>query len=465
VVLVTAISAKAEDWAVCAGVNHYPHLRAGANLDGCVNDAKLFAEKLQQLGFHAPVILTDSQATKAGILSSITALKSHLHNGDRVVVYFAGHGTLATNGNAVILPSDAQDSSEINDIQVKDLYDAVKGLGGAEIQKTVVLDSCHSGGMIRGIPGLRSFHNLRPRLYVRTRDLDKSVPGTPGVKKWQETSANGGDDLTNVVRDVNPMGTSGICYFTAAQKNEVANETEVDGTQHGLFTYYLVGALQKSGELWRNVSAQVSGKVAGDTGYEQKPQLYPTSIMDRVVFGGTASAPAKPLGLDAIYNLSNPDPERITIKRYLEGSQPEQAPISVGSRNYFEIKVGRDGYLAVIGRDPTNQLDVLYPSTPTREALQVRAGQVIRIPGNVSHYMVPDAAGSDGVKAILFGSAEKALALLAPFKPATGDGYSSLTVEGASRAWKETADSNTGDDHFYTSEITTQIVPAANEGH
>ena len=458
-------AAHAEDVAICAAVNHYPNLRAGADLNGCVNDAQLFARKLGQFGFHAPIILDDSQATKAGILGKLSSLRGRLHAGDRLVFYFAGHGTLSSNGESVMLPSDAQDGSEANDIQVKDLYDAVKGVGGDDIQKTIVLDSCHSGGMVRGIAGLRGFKSLRPRFYVRTRDLNKPAKGRRDIKRWQETDTNGGDDLTNVVHDNDTPGMGGVCYFTAAQKNEVANETEVGGEEHGLFTYHLVNALKEAGSLWKDVSAEVSGKVWGATDYEQKPQLFPSSMMDKVVFGGSATPKPKPLGLDDIYNLSNPDPSIVALKRYLKGANPEVAPIEVASKNYFEIKVGQDGYLIVIGRDPNKDLDVLYPKTPTPDSMRVHAGQVIRLPGNVTHYMIPDTAGTDGIKAILFANPDKAQAMLQPFKADAGRGYKSLKIKSAARAWHEGGSEETGEVRFFTSEITTQIVPAVGAGH
>jgi hypothetical protein len=458
-----ALPGHAENCAVCIGVNRYPGLRAGANLTGCVNDARMFAGKLKQYGFAAPVVLADGTARKADILAKITAMKSRLHPGDRVVVFFAGHGTISSKGTAVILPSDALDGSEAHDLGVAELYRAVRGLGGDAIQKTVVLDSCHSGGMVRGLGGLRGARNLRPRLYVRTAALN--VPSGDGVatKKWQETPSSGGDDLKPVVGETAATPDhGGICYFTAAQKNEVANETVINGDTHGLFTYYLVRQLKGGGDLWRDVNAAVSDKVGDESDYEQKPQLYPTSALDSPVFGGAAVAAPKPLGLDAVYNLSCPNPAAVALRRL-----PDHAPIAVGSKNYFEITVGRDGYLVLLGRDPKNQLDVIYPKTPKTSEMAVHAGQTIRIPTNAQHFLVPDTVGSDSLKAILFTSAAKAEAMLKPFLDSAG-GYGSLSVAAAKKAWQETEDApvaatpaaSPSVNDFFTSELTTQIVAA-----
>src|SRR5437016_5583666 len=91
------------DTAVVIGVNHYGMLQH-ADLKGCVNDARAVAEGLRKYGFKV-VVLADDQATRQGILGAISQLKSS--SGERVVFYFAGHGTRGTNGRAVLLPSNA----------------------------------------------------------------------------------------------------------------------------------------------------------------------------------------------------------------------------------------------------------------------------------------------------------------------------------------------------------------------
>src|SRR5205823_13156173 len=77
------------DTAVVVGVNQYGMLQH-ADLKGCVNDARAIAEGLRKYGFKV-VVLADDQATRQGILGVISQLKST--GNERVVFYFAGHGT------------------------------------------------------------------------------------------------------------------------------------------------------------------------------------------------------------------------------------------------------------------------------------------------------------------------------------------------------------------------------------
>lgn len=461
-------SAHAEDYAVCIGVNQYTQLRPGANLRGCDADATLFADALRACGFSKGNIhiLMDGAAKKKDILDAITAMKSHLRAGDRAVFYFAGHGTLSSRGASVILPSDARDDSEENDISVEDLYDAVKAVGGDDIQKTVVLDSCHSGGMVRSIAGLRRFKGRTPRFYVRSRDLNKpaSHAGGRDVKRWQEVPVNGSDDLHTVVNDTDKEArASGICYFAAAQKDEVANETEINGTPHGLFTYYLASTLTAQGNLWRDVSASVADKVGEMTDHEQKPLLFPATYLDSVVFGGHAAPKPKPFDLADIYALSNPNSDAVVLERH-----PEYSPVAVGSRNnFFEIHVGQDGYLVVLNKDPNDELEVVFPKAGNEGAMEVHKGQVIRLPNR--GFMSPDTPGTDGLKAILFTHVGAANAMLKPFGSADR-GFTRLKVKQAKQAWKgrawhEVNDGDSDTDTFFTSEVATLIIDKEGMGH
>jgi len=450
-VLAGAQAVRAEDVAICIGVNKYPGLHDGANLDGCVNDARLFAQKLQLYGFRRIIVLADQEATKGGILSAISGVNASLGSGDRVVVFFAGHGTFSSDGKAVILPGDAQENTEANDLGVDDLYSAVKSLHSGA--KTIVLDSCHSGAMARAFQ--RGFKGFRSRAYHRH--------ASRGLKAWTEDTVNGSDDLHNVVPDGgNGNGGNGgnagdgtICYFTAAQKNEVAAEMEMNGEPHGVFTYCLANAMKGQGDLWRDLSAAVADQVGSNTDHEQTPLLYPTTFLSDVVFGGSAAPKPRPFSLQNVWNLNRPDPDKVMLRRF-----PNMTPVPVGTHTYFTVDAGADGYLVVLNRDPKGDFYLLYPKgTPT--AMPVRAGQSVRIPTADGRTVSPDTPGVDNVRAILFSSQEAAAAMLKPFAGAAADrgGPRRLSSREATRAWKE--DQVSADDPFYTSTMTTLIVPAA----
>ncbi len=449
--------ARAENIAIVVGVNQYPGLRPGSNLGGCVNDAKLMGEKLGAYKFNV-TLLADDQATKQNILSTITALKTKLKPEDHFALYFAGHGTVASNGESVLLTYSSKDASESGDIQNDELYQAVRALPARA--KTILLDSCHSGGMVRSVTGLRKAGRFSPRVYIRSARLQRGVgDGGSGEKAWQKVKVNGADDMSDITKN------GGVCYFTAALKTQVANETEMEGVRHGVFTFYLASKLTGKKDLWQDVSAAVSTGVLEMTEGEQKPVLAPTGFLSRSVFEGGGSPgpsptpkpgpnpnpptppsppPAPAMTLDKLYALSAPDPSRVKLLM-----TPEISPVKVGQQVRFRIEAGMEGYLLLIGRDPSGKLEILYPVQNEVKASKVAVGDVITVPGASDEAMTPDTIGTDGLKAILFTSQEAADALLKSF------GGGSMSMKQADKAWK-TVKVKAGP--FYTSELITRIV-------
>ena len=440
-------TSNAADYAVCVGVNTYSGLPSGSNLQGCVPDARLMERKFRQLGFKQVVVLTDKQATKAGIMSAISTFSTKLVRSDRFVFFFAGHGTRGTDGESVLLPSDASDSTEANDIQVGELYAAVKNLRCDA--KTIVLDSCHSGGMVRSMAGLRGNGMLRPRFYVRTSAKNapgKRSSGTRDVKEWQESDANNVEDVTD--------GSAGVTYWTAALKTQTAGERLFGSEHHGVFTYHFDKTLTHADTIWRDVATSVTADVMEATDSEQKPVLHPAAISNQIVFGRSSSSPQpdpKPFNIASAFALSAPDQSKLRLVRY-----PETSPIVVGSANHLKITIGVSGFLVVLNKDPKDQLSVVYPRTNAGGevvAQPVKAGQTIRIPENSSKIIRPTEPGTDYLKAILFFDEETARLFLSPFR-----GRQTISTKVAFREWEEVdAGSTTG---FVTSESVTLIVPA-----
>jgi hypothetical protein len=102
--------------------------------------------------------LQDSKATSQAILSGIRSLLNSSTAGDTVCLYFSGHGgripESSTSSSSryyeTIIPYDA---AMISSMQIASIAQA---LPPSEINFTLVLDSCHSGGMFLS-PDSRGF--------------------------------------------------------------------------------------------------------------------------------------------------------------------------------------------------------------------------------------------------------------------------------------------------------------------
>ncbi|HXE07489.1 MAG TPA: caspase family protein [Acidobacteriaceae bacterium] len=232
------------------------------NLQGAVNDAQSIADVLTSPKFGFPasnvilltnpapkqtrsgeVVLPADQTTHDGILA---AMKKYLVDvpqpGDTVVFYDASHGSLRVNTagekltvmgddgklvyvDSTLVPSDAYKGGyDVRDREMTRIFNAALDKG---IHLTVIFDSCHSGGLTRGLtPG-------------RTR----SLPYDPRpVNDPPDTAANGRRVPAPAERTDNPA-----LVFSAVQQDQEANEADPspgNPESHGAFTAALVETLQ-----------------------------------------------------------------------------------------------------------------------------------------------------------------------------------------------------------------------------
>lgn len=245
-----------------------PTGRGFRNLHGAVRDAHALREMLlERFGFadEQVLVLTDSQATKQGILA---AFRNHLiapaGPGDTVVFYFGGHGSRRRNTqngesdqlDETLVPVDAGRGAD--DLRDKELRSLLNELLDRGALPTVFLDSCHSGSGARGYPT-----GLEPRAL---------------------------EPVLKDVADPGPFGPDpaerGALVWSAARADEFAWETIDDqGLDHGAFSWALLQAL-------RDV---VPGEAAEDTFQRVRGRLHSESRRQEPVLEGTEAIRRAPL--------------------------------------------------------------------------------------------------------------------------------------------------------------------------
>lgn len=384
------------DQALVVGVNRYSSLK-GANLRGCVNDANTMARSLAKYGF-AVKTLTNQQATKRNIMATLAEMRRTASPSQRFTFYFAGHGSQDVELQSVLLPSDASEGSDKNDIKPEDLNRAVRAIPARS--RTILLDSCFSGGMVRGLraKGL----TMRTRFHRRDLVLKQRIkyPNVP------VNNADTNDDLT--------QGSQGaVCYFTATHRNEQAGEDDFGLTPHGIFTYFLSQRLNGTRRAWGQVQAEVSGKVAEHMDDLQHPTLFPTSFAARPMFEGptvspqTSMTPPAPTFRPTLWDIYNSD--RVDRSKVEVRMIPDKSSAFVGENLSFTTRVGFPGYLVILERGVSGKINCLFPNSNNARDAFVRAG--VSIPAEGFAY-APDAPGTERLRAILFTSKEGANALL-----------------------------------------------------
>lgn len=256
--------------ALLVGVNDYPANKRFANLKGCVTDVDLQEELLiHRFGFNPNDILkfttneaADKQPTRNNIL---TAFEEHLIKqakpGDVVVFHFSGHGSRLRDPNPIqgcsaqsfndefnstLVVADEGQKSLAPDIMGRTLFLLMSALNTGNV--TVVLDSCHSGGGIRG--------NFRVR-SVPGDGLNPNPEEIAYQKRWMERL-----QLTDaeLVRRRCAGVAKGV-IFASAQRNEEALDVNFNGFSAGAFTYVMTQYLWQQTDTVGSAIARIQNGI------------------------------------------------------------------------------------------------------------------------------------------------------------------------------------------------------------
>jgi caspase domain-containing protein len=242
--------------------------RGWRDLEGAVNDVHLVREMLvARYGFAAREIaaLTDRAATRAAILRGIeTHLVRQAGPGDVVLFYFSGHGSQVRNSRSdepdgrdeTLVPADSRAGApDIRDKELRRLFNRILDRGA---RLTVVVDTCHSGSVARGLAS----GELSRGVDLDPRDV---ADGSPQGPKPEER---------------------GALVIAAAQDFDRAWESwDEAGQPHGAFSLALVRAMRDA----------VPGEPAEETFLRARARLQAERRFQEPVLTGNPAARLAPL--------------------------------------------------------------------------------------------------------------------------------------------------------------------------
>jgi hypothetical protein len=129
--------------AIIIGNNNYTQF---PQLKTAVNDAKSVAEVLSnKYGFKTTTLIN---ANRFMILAALNRLNKRLDENDNLLVYYAGHGELASNKElGYWLPVDADRNDKRKWIPNSAISDVISAIPAKRV--LVVADSCYSGSLTR----------------------------------------------------------------------------------------------------------------------------------------------------------------------------------------------------------------------------------------------------------------------------------------------------------------------------
>jgi Caspase domain/Domain of unknown function (DUF4384) len=230
----------------------YPPIREGgigwATLPGAVNDVEMQRALLvHRFGFKDVKCITNENARREDILREFEDLIQWSRPGDVVVIHYSGHGSTVNdpdrvfkdNLNGTIVPWDSDlppGGGAVNDITSGTLFLLMKALKTENV--TMVLDSCYSGGGVRGNLVIRS----RPgqaELLLRGGTGAKLVASEEERAYQQQWLGRLNLSRADWVQQRRDGLAKGAALLAAQRNQEAADVTFAGDTHAGVFTYAL----------------------------------------------------------------------------------------------------------------------------------------------------------------------------------------------------------------------------------
>ena len=261
--------------ALLCGVNKYQI--PGADLRGCVNDVEEMAAVLMDLYRFEEAditILTDAQATTAGIQLGLQDLVADAASGDVLYFHFSGHGSNVpdTNGDEaderdeILCPHDLDWAAPLLDDWVRTQLNHIP----EGVSLTFVSDCCHSGTITRAImaPDITTTREryLPCPLDLWAAESNRELRGEFPRGRRPRESAAASTDIKDV--DLTEM------LLTGCRADQTSADAFLDGDFYGALSHALIASLRDAdGDItYRNLHTQVLERLH-DGGFRQTPQL------------------------------------------------------------------------------------------------------------------------------------------------------------------------------------------------
>lgn len=249
--------------AISFGLNTYP----GCALEGCVNDGK----DILNYAVHSKVfsksetrLITNERATRAAMWAGMQWALADAKPGDTRLIHYSGHGAQYAGDHAgfqpdhqhdVMCPIDFDWSEErmILDVQLFDLLKVVP----SGVKVWILSDSCHSGNLLRAMPGKQPVRANKSRAY----------PWVPSHVKARLTKAR--ENVTRaLIGQTLDIGFGSGCRFDQTS----ADTQDEHGRPCGAFTHYLLRALSVGASKPFAAVIHDVNEALAHNGYDQRPQ-------------------------------------------------------------------------------------------------------------------------------------------------------------------------------------------------
>ena len=255
--------------ALCIGIDAYPGDQA---LEGCVADARAWADAFDALGFR-PRLLLDGEATRRGILDAVRALTEGARAGDVIAIQYSGHGVQFPDVDGdeldgedeALVPADSAGRLFVAD---DELWEALEAhVDGVEV--CVFMDCCHS----------RSNSRALPPAYRRARLVEPTAEMTAAHRERLAARGGGRSGARRGIEDMRHV------KYSACADRELAYEERGRGN----FSRAAIEALRRLNAPLGNDAMRLAIERSFPPDARQHPGLEcATARRDALFLGGTS---------------------------------------------------------------------------------------------------------------------------------------------------------------------------------
>jgi len=251
--------------ALLIGISDYSKVSRLKNLNGCKNDL-IFIEHIlnKYCGYNDIAVLSNNQAVSKNIKIALNHVVTSAKKGDSLLIYFTGHGSHVYDVgikdeydglDEVLCPYDMDWNK--NYISDDYLWDLVSQKLNNEVYLDIILDSCFSGGMLKG-----------DNEYAQNKYLE--IP----FDKQLEFDPENMNNIINRKLASNYKQKANVSYWLSCGENEKSGQgfNPMIGCDISYFTYSLCQNIKNhNGQISRQ--ALYSLIQQDFINYSQSPQL------------------------------------------------------------------------------------------------------------------------------------------------------------------------------------------------
>lgn len=152
---ITCASAADGRHALIIGIGQYSEASQTASLPGVPKDMENARKMAHAMGIDDVNIieLRDVQATKKAIVNALQGLTKKVQSGDKVLIYYSGHGTRYNSGDRCVEGLQAYSAGPFTEADVlseEDLAKFTYPISERADKLVTIVDACFSGGVLAG---------------------------------------------------------------------------------------------------------------------------------------------------------------------------------------------------------------------------------------------------------------------------------------------------------------------------